>query len=163
MAVEHFSPRLMGIVESGSYFCGGPHPSNFTDHRLVDARTGKALVAEHLLRGWVWRDAEGAVVDPSTVDDPSSLTQGPDDGLAKFVAEHLNSTIEAETKADCGMDELIRTNLAVYFTETDMVFTFQGLPHVIFACTTDLAKVPLRDARPFLTKAGARYFAVLDR
>jgi hypothetical protein len=56
----------------------------------------------------------------------------------------------------------IHSNLAVYFTETDLVFAFQGLPHAIFACTNDLVTVPLKDARPLLTEAGAAYFEVLD-
>jgi hypothetical protein len=44
-----------------------------------------------------------------------------------------------------------------------MIFTLKNLPHVIFACGDDLVTVPLKDARPLLTDAGARYFAVLDR
>jgi len=30
-------------------------------------------------------------------------------------------------------------------------------------CGAILAKVPIKDARPFLTAAGARYFAELDK
>jgi hypothetical protein len=163
VTVEHFSPRLLGFVESGSFYCGGAYPDNFANQYLVDAKTGQALIAEQLLRGWVATNTDGAVVDPATVEDKSSLTFGPSDELVKFITSHLDASIDASMKSDCGIDDLIRTNLSVYFTDTDMVFTFKDLPHVIFACTTDLASVPLKDARPLLTEAGAKYFAVLDQ
>jgi hypothetical protein len=161
--VYHLTSRLMQFSEGGSFYCGGAYPNNSWNLQMVDARTGTPLVAEHLLKGWVAKSADGVVVDPKTVVDQSKLTFGPDDALVKFIEDHLDPAIDAATKSDCGIDDLIHSNLAVYFTTTEMIFTFQGLRHQIFACTNDLAKVPLKDARPFLTDAGAAYFAVLDR
>jgi hypothetical protein len=163
VSVGYFTTRLMQVGESGSFYCGGAYPENFSRDYLVDARTGKPLAAETLLAGWVARNADGQVVDPKTVKDQSTLTFGPDDKLQAFILSHLNKDIDAATKSDCGTEDLIRTNLGVYFNEDEMVFTFKDLPHVIFACTEDLARVPLKDARPFLTEQGAKYFAVLDR
>jgi hypothetical protein len=160
--IEHLTPRLIGIAEGGSYWCGGAHPSNFLDHRLADARTGKALVPETFLRGWIATNGDGTVVDPSTVADPSLLSFGSSENLLQFVIKNRDK-FDEETEKDCNYDDLIRSNLAVYFTQDDLIFTLQGLPHVIFACTDDLLKVPLRDARPLLTDTGANYFAVLDR
>ena len=54
------------------------------------------------------------------------------------------------------MSDLVQTNLGVYFTRDELVFNLKGLPHVSFACTDDLVKVPLKDARPLLTDEGIR-------
>jgi hypothetical protein len=162
VAIEHLTTRLMGIAENGSYWCGGAYPNNFGDHRLADARTGKALVPETLLRGWIATNVDGIVVDPSTVADPSLLSFGPNEDLIWFVITNREKS-DDETEKACGFDDLIRSNLAVYFTRDDLVFTMKGLPHVIFACTEDLLRVPLKDARPLLTDVGAGYFEVLDR
>ena len=163
ITVEHLTDRLMGFMESGSFDCGGAHPDNFANQRLVDVRSGKPMVAESLLRGWVAKDADGNVIDPSKAEDPSLLLYGPDDGLLKYVTDHLDPTIDADLKAECGFEDLMKTNLGVYFTQDDLVFTFKDLPHVAFACTVDLAKVPLEKAGPLLTKKGASYFAQLDK
>ena len=63
--------------------------------------------------------------------------------------------------AECGVNDLVRSNLGVYFTQTEMIFTLKDLPHVIFACTSDLVKIPLKDARPFLTDEGAKTLGLL--
>jgi hypothetical protein len=163
VSVEYFSTRLIEVSESGMYFCGGPHPDSFQSYQLFDVRTGKPLVAEQLLAGWVATDTDGAIVDPKTVKDPSTLTFGPNDKLKAFITTHLDKDIDEGTKNDCGYDNLISSNLGVYFTRDNMVFTFKDLPNVSFACTVDLVKIPLKDARPLLTDEGAKYFKVLDR
>jgi hypothetical protein len=160
VTVEHLTSRLVGIAEGGSYWCGGAHPSNFGDHRLADARTGKALVPETLLRGWTATNGDGTVVDPSTVADPSLLSFGPSESLIQFILKNREK-FDDETEKECGYKDLIESNLAVYFTADDLVFTLRGLPHVIFACTDDLLTVPLKDVRPLLTEEGAGYFEVL--
>ena len=162
ISVEHFSPRLMGIDESGTFYCVGAHPDNFDNHYLVDASTGEALVPQSLLRGWIATNADGVVVDPSTVEDESTLTFGPSEDLIKFVIDHRQK-IDPGMESECGIDAMVRTNLGVYFTQDTLVFTLQDLPYVSFACTNDLLKVPLKDARPLLTDAAAKYFPVLDR
>ena len=137
------------------------HPDNFTDHRLADARTGQALVPEKLLKGWVAKDDSGNIIDPATAAKDAIITWGPDDELAAYVNSHRDK-MDADSEQDCGYDDLVKQNLAVYFTQDSLVFTLQGLPHVIFACTYDMLSVPLKDARPLLTDAGAKYFAELD-
>lgn len=139
--LEHLSPRLMGFSESGSYFCGGAYPNNFTEERLLDARTGTAIVAEHLLAGW--RD------------------DAPTPELVAYVNEHRDRS-DSERETDCGLNDLVATNLGVYFRQHSLVFPLKGLPHVIFACTDDILEIPLKDARPLLTDAGAAYFSEYD-
>ncbi|CAN7680416.1 hypothetical protein [Rhizobium sp. LjRoot254] len=162
VVVNLLTPRLLGISEGGSFFCGGAYPDNFLRYQLADVKTGKPLEPESLLKGWVAKDADGKIVDPSTVEDKSNLKFGPSDELIKYVNDNRDRS-DASRDEECGLSDLVASNLGVYFTQDEMIFTLKNLPHVIFACGDDLVTVPLKDARPLLTDAGARYFAVLDR
>lgn len=153
--LQLLTPRLVGLTESGSYYCGGAHPDNFSTYKLGDIATGEPIAAETLLRGWVARDDSGKVIDPATVADKDTLSFGPSDDLVKFVTDRRNRS-DATYEEDCGAEDLLRSNLGVYFTQDEMIFTFRNLPHVIFACTDDLVKIPLAEARPLLTDKGAR-------
>jgi hypothetical protein len=153
--VKLLTPRLVGITESASFYCGGAHPYNFSNYRLGDIEKGEQIEPEKLLKGWIARDPDGKVVDPATVADKDTLTYGPDDTLLAFVSQHRTKP-EPDYDAECPVGDLITTNFGVYFTQTEMVFTLKDLPNVIFACTTDLARVPLKDARPLLNDEGAR-------
>lgn len=160
--VDHLSSRLMGLTESGSYFCGGAHPDHFETHRMADARTGAPIVPETLLRGWIARDENGAPIDPDRSSDDGGLSHGPSDELVAYVRGHRQGA-DPDTDGECGMDDLIASNLGVYFKQDRLVFTLKDLPSVVFACGADLLEVPLKDARPLLTEEGARYFKALDR
>ena len=162
VGVHLLTPRLLGLSEGGSFYCGGAYPDNFSRDQLADVKTGKPLEPESLLKGWIARDADGKIIDPSTVEDKSELRYGPSDELIKYVNDNRDRS-DASREEECGLTDLVTSNLGVYFTQTDMVFTLKNLPHVIFACGDDLVTVPLKDARPLLTDAGAGYFAVLDR
>jgi hypothetical protein len=162
VGIDYLSTRLIVVSEGGSYFCGGAHPDNFITHRLANVRTGQPVVAERLLRGWVAKDADGAVVDPATAADPADLTWGPDDELVAYVRGHRKKR-DADMEKDCGIDALVATNLGVYFKGNALIFTLSELPNVFFACGDDLVAVPIKDARPLLTEAGAKYFAEFDR
>jgi hypothetical protein len=86
----------------------------------------------------------------------------PSEDLIQFV-NSKRQKFDAETETECGIDDLVRSNLGVNFAGDSLVFTLNNLPHVIFACTDVLLTVPLKEARPLLTDAGARYFEALDR
>lgn len=162
VVVDHLTSRLIGLTESGSFYCGGAHPNNFSKFRLADVRTGKALVPEKLLRGWVARDGNGNIVDPSNLRAGADLTWGPSDELIDYVRKNRDKT-DDDSERECGYDDLIAQNLGVYFTQDSLVFMLQDLPHAIFACGYDMVTVPLNEARPLLTARGAAYFQVLDR
>jgi hypothetical protein len=162
VTVDYLTPRLMGITESGSYFCGGAHPDNFENHILIDARTGQTLGAKDFLSGWVARDADGKIVDPAKAADPITLAWGPDDKLAQYVLDHRDRS-DPSADDDCGIDDLVRTNLGVYFKGDKMILALVNLPYASMACGGDMVEIPLKDARPFLTETGARYFAELDK
>jgi hypothetical protein len=162
VTIEYLTTRMIEVSEGGSYYCGGAHPDNFLDHHFADTKTGMPIVAERLLRGWVARNSDGAVVDPASVEDPSELAWGPGDELVKYIAAHRQKQ-DAETEQECGIEELVASNLGIYLKDNKLVFTLSGLPNVNFACSYDMVSVPLKDARPLLTAAGARYFAELDQ
>lgn len=162
VSIAYLTPRLLGLWEDGSYFCGGAYPENFSHYLLADVRTGEALAPEALLKGWLVKNEDDTVVDPATVDDQSGLRYEPSEDLIKFVVSK-RERFDAATETDCGFDDLVRSNLGVYFTEDSLVFTLKTLPHAIFACTEVLLTVPLKQARPLLTDAGAGYFEMFDR
>lgn len=162
VVVNHLSARLIGITESGSFDCGGAHPDNFSNFRLADARTGKALLPEKFLRGWVAKDADGNAVNPSQSTAGKDFTWGPSDELIAYIKKNREK-MDDDSERDCGYDDLIGQNLGIYFTQDSLVFMLQGLPHVNFACGYDMVTVSLKEARPLLTVKGASYFEALDR
>lgn len=163
VTVEHASPRLIGLAESGSFFCGGAHPENYLRHILVDAAEGTPIVPETLLAGWNAVGRDGEAVDPQAYDNSdASLTFAPSADLLAYIRSKREK-FDADTEAECGIDDLLASNLGVYFTQDDLVFTLRDLPHAIFACGDDLLKVPLAEARPLLTPEAARYFSALDQ
>jgi hypothetical protein len=149
ISLDLVSPRLIGLSQRDSFYCGGAHPNNYTVHYLADAATGTAIVPETLLAGWRADAGDG--------------TAGPSPELVGYVTARREQ-FDAEQEESCGFDELIanRFYFGVYFTEAAVVFTLRELPHAIYACTNDLLTVPLSQARTLLTEQGARYFAELD-
>lgn len=161
--LEYLSSRLLGLVENGSSYCGGAHPNHFENRHFADVRTGDPVVAERLLKGFIAQDIDGQPIDPATVnDDDQYVKYGPDETLMKFVNDRRDKS-EASVETDCGMNDLVASNLGVYFTQTELVFNLKDLPYVNFACGADLVRVPLKDARPLLTEDGAKFFAVFDK
>jgi hypothetical protein len=162
VSVDYLTPRLMGITESGRWYCGGAHEDEITSHIVLDARTGKLLHAWDLLNDWVAKDVDGSLIDPAKVEDPNLLIWGPDDKLMHYVLDHRNER-GASTAKDCPTADLVKTNLGVYFKGDKLIFALVDLPTVTVLCGGDLSSMPIKDARPFLTKAGAKYFAELDK
>lgn len=155
VTIEHLTPRLLGLVENGSYYCSGAYPDHFENRHYADVRTGGAIEAERLLKGWVPKNFEGKEIDPATVADPEDQPYGPNAELVKFVNDHRDKS-DTSVENDCGMSDLVASNLGVHFTKDELVFNLKNLPHVIFACTGDLVRVPLKDARPLLNEEGVR-------
>jgi len=162
VVVDYLTPRLMGISESGTWNCGSAHDDYLTAHILLDARTGRAVQARDLLNDWVAKDVDGSLVDPAKVEDQSRLIWGPDEKLVHYVLGHRNES-GASTAKDCPTADLVKTNLGVYFKGDKLIFALVDLPDLTVLCGGDLSSMPIKDARPFLTKKGARYFAEFDK
>ena len=158
VAVEYASEHLFGFAENADFYCGGAHPNITTKHKLVDVETGEDVFPETLLSGLVAKDYDGKVVDAVEADNPSSLIYETNEKLVKYILDHLDPAIDPALTSECGYPDLIKTNLAVYFTPDNLVFTLRELPQVSAACAVDLTKVPLKDAGPYLNKEGKSYF-----
>lgn len=146
--VTYLSPALMSWLESGSTFCGGAYPNNHLDYTTIDVRTGRTLDLSQIFAGskmgeYAWEP-------------------GPE--LIAYVQAAYAANTEADHSmdAECGMTDLIASNLGVTFRQNDIVvFTLQGLPHAIMACGTDLHAAPIADLRNLLRPEAAEYFPAL--
>lgn len=158
VTVDYLTPRLMGITESDGLHWPSAHSDTIKTHEFIDVRTGKLAYAKDLLRDWVARDADGNIVDPAKLDPQYAPTWGPSDKLAQYVLDHRNKS-DTRSDDDCGLPDAVKTNLDVYFRGDKIVFELVGPPTEAIGCGGDLAEIPIKNIGPFLTKAGARYFA----
>lgn len=164
--VTYLSPRLMSWTESGSLFCGGAHPANFTNSHTIDVAAGAPLDLSRIFKGWVAHSSDapgGPPVDLPTAraGAPGAYDWGPDQALVAYVEAHREK-LDAEAEKDCGFAGLIATNLAIRFAKGErVVFALEGLPHVIAACEDDLLEKPIGELRALLTPEAADYFPEL--
>lgn len=160
--LEYLSDRLVGLTESGSFFCGGAHPDNFWNYRLGDVKTGKTVAPESLVKGFTFRDYNDKPMDPADASDENPGQYKPDASLVERVKKE-RPIDESEAESGCEMDTFIRENLSVAFKGHNLVFVLKDLPTYAAACYTDLYSIPLTEARDYLTAEGQRYFVELDR
>jgi hypothetical protein len=143
--VHYLSPTVMSWQESGSLYCGGAYPENHTYLTTIDVRTGKDLdlsrvFADSRMGDYRWEPGQ------SLIDLAIARRDKSDQAFAE----------------DCGIDDLIASNLDVTFKRGDIaVFTLQGLPHVIQACQEDIFEAPLSDLKAYLAPTAADYFPSL--
>lgn len=155
VTIEYLTPRLLGLLENSSSYCGGAYPNHIENRHFANVRTGEPVEAEQLLKGWVPKNADGEEIDPAKVVDTNNQAYGPSAALVAFVNARRDRS-DAERETECGMNDLVGSNLGVYFANGDLVFNLKDLPHAIFACTDDLVRVPLTQARPLLNEQGIR-------
>jgi len=161
VTLEYLTPRLLGLVENSGSYCGGAHPNHIEERHFADVKTGEPVDAGRLLKGWVPKDFDGEEIDPAKVIDENQQRYGPNAELVDFVNARRDKS-DTTLENDCGMNDLVASNLGVYFMKDELVFNLKGLPHVSFACTNDLVRIPLKDARPLLTEQGAYYLGLKD-
>jgi hypothetical protein len=137
--VTALTPALMGWTESGSRYCGGAHPYNYSDDYVLDVLGGELLSLGDMFQG----AADGA----------------PGERLAAFVRDGRKrpapGSFDEEHEKDCGIDELIGEYLSVSLRRDGdalrLVFGLSGLPHAINACADDLLDVSPAEARDLVT------------
>lgn len=165
VGLSYLSPTVLGWTESGSTWCGGAHPNNHFYSFLIDTRTGSELPLARIFRDWV---ATSSIADYDASVDPAQALLAPEDyywapgqDLIDYVL--ANYTVDDPDHAqECGIEELIASNLDVRFAPGDkVVFTLADLPHAIHACTEDLLTVPLADIPELLAPTAVDYFPSL--
>jgi hypothetical protein len=164
--VHYLSSTIMSWTESGSLSCGGAHPYNHREFHTLDVKTAQPLDLSRIFKGWVAKDYDGEIVDLETARaNPSDYLWGPDDELLAFVNANRPDNEALGFTGDlgeCPIDELVASNLAIAFTGDDVVrFSMDGLPHVAFACGTDLYEAPIVELGDLLTPEAASYFPAL--
>ncbi len=159
--VTYLSPAVMSWTESGSLDCGGAHPYNHHEFHNLDIKTGKPLDMSLIFKGWV--PDGGELADART--HPADFVWKPDAALAGFVKKHRKSDADLGLDAEpdeCGIDDLIDSNLAISFVGADHVlFSLGGLENAIEACGMDLYEAPVSDLKDLLAPTAADYFPVL--
>lgn len=165
VGLSYLSPTVLGWTESGSTWCGGAHPNNHFYSFLIDVKTGRELALGKIFTNWV---ATGKIDDYDATVDPAAALEAPEDyywaagqELIDYVLANYR-TDDPEHAEECGMEELIATNLAMRFSPGDkVVFTLDDLPHAIHACTEDVLTVRLADIPQLLAPTARDYFPSL--
>jgi len=144
--VTALTPRLMSWRESGSVFCGGAHPYNYSEAYTIDVRNGQYFGLQDM-----FKDVVDGAPGPSLV------------AFVKETRKKSTDQVDIAFEAECGTDDLIAQYLAGSTKrEGDslkLVFGLQGLPHAIQACGDDLLELPVADAEQLLTPGFAELLA----
>ena len=144
--VLYLSTTVMTWSESGSLYCGGAYPENHHWLTNMDVRNGLDLDLSR-----IFADSR-----------QGEYRWEPGQSLIDLAISRRVKSTDASFEVDCGMDDLIASNLAVSFRQGDIaVFTLQGLPHVIQACQEDIFEAPLAELRQYLAPTAAEYFPSL--
>lgn len=166
--LTYLSPTVTNWVESGSTFCTGAHPNNHSDTYMLDVVTGEPFALGKVLKGWVATASKadyGAPVDQAAaLDEPGRYFWGADEALVAYAIANRPKGDDAEMMEQCGIDELIASNLAFRFMPGEqLLFTMEGLPFVNFACGEDLLTVKLSDIPQLLAPTADLYFPSLKK
>ncbi|MEO5806264.1 hypothetical protein [Devosia sp.] len=163
--VTYLSSKIMSWTEGGSVYCFGAHPDNFYDSYNLDIAAGKILALEAIFKDWVAKsygaDEGDAPIGPATAHaDPDQYYFGPGKDMVAYVIAHRET--DAERDEECGILDLIPTNLAIHFVDDNRVsFGLEGLPYAIQACGDEQLNVPIKDLKPLLAPGAKDYFASL--
>ncbi|MGV8833603.1 MAG: hypothetical protein ACOH2N_16650 [Devosia sp.] len=168
--VSYLSPTVMSWSESGSTWCGGAHPNNHSNSYNLDVRAGTTLAMAEVFKDWTASFRTTGNDDGSQIDQAAAIA-APDDyywsagaPLSDYVIAHRVPDSEADFEAECGIDELLVSNLGARFVPGDQVlFTLEGLPHVNAACGGDMLTVPLADIPQLLAPTASDYFPALAK
>lgn len=165
LTVTYLSPTLTSWSEGGSTFCGGAYPDNHLYVTNLETKTGAPLAIARVFKDWVAVsnniDYDKPVDQAEALAAPGDYTWQAGQPLIDYVLANRVKG-DAADEADCGIDDLIASNLGVNFLPGDKVtFDLQGLPHVVFGCGQDLLTVQLADIPELLAPTAAEVFPSL--
>ncbi|MDB5530965.1 MAG: hypothetical protein JWR51_4068 [Devosia sp.] len=165
--MTYLSPTLTTWTESGSTFCAGAYPNNHSNVFMIDTGTGEPLALARVFKDWI---AVTNTTDYAAPIDQAAALAAPQDyiwqagqTLIDYVIANKTSE-DAASDDDCGINDLIASNLGVRFLPGDtVVFDLEGLPHAILACGEDLLTVKLADIPELLAPTAAEVFPSLAK
>jgi hypothetical protein len=167
VTMAYLSPTLVGWTEGGSTWCGGAHPNNHFDSYIIDAKTGAPFAMGLVFKDWTattnYDDYDADVDQAAALANPGRYGWQAGQPLIDYVIANRVVSDDESYETECGIDELIASNLGMRFAPDDtVVFSLVGLPHVIFACGDDLVTVKLADIPQFLAPTAKDYFPALN-
>ena len=166
VTLSYLSPTLVGWTEGGSTFCQGAYPNNHFDSYVIDAITGGSFALGRVFKDWTavsnYADSEAPIVQAEALADPDNYGWQAGQPLIDFVIANRTPSDDAAYETECGINDLIASNLGMRFASgNQVIFSLVGLPHVIFACGDDLLTVKLADIPQLLTQEASTYFPTL--
>ncbi|WP_157959663.1 hypothetical protein [Devosia submarina] len=166
--IAYLSPTVLNWTEAGSTYCGGAHPNNHYDSFIMDVRTGEPLPLGKIFKDWTAisniNDYEAEIDQAEALQAPQNYLWAAGQPLIDYVVANRTPGSDASFEEECGFDELIQSNLGMRFAPGDkVVFALQGLPHVSFACTSDLLTVELSQIPELLAPDATQYLPGLSQ
>lgn len=164
--LAYLSPSIVGWTEGGSTYCVGAYPDNHFNSLIIDAKTGEPFALGKVFKDWIAKDSiepsDAPIDQAKALDAPQDYFWGAGQPLIDYAIAHRAISPDAERDEECGVNDLIATNLRLRFTAGDaVVFSLSDLPHVIFACSDDLLTAKLSDIPQLLTPEAQTYFPEL--
>ncbi|CAB3971176.1 hypothetical protein BCO9919_04680 [Burkholderia cenocepacia] len=148
MTVTWLSPAALGIVESGSTYCGGAHPNNHYDPVTFDLLRGTYLDWDRVIDA----TAAGKDGDPGT-----------SPALVSFITRLRDKAESGAHPTDGDGDSMACADvfpeyLAFEFDAPGKLsFVVSGIGHAASACLGPQLDVPFAALAPILKPGGSRY------
>ena len=142
----YYSKSLLEIVNSGSVYCGGAHPSNYYNLSLFDADTGESVDLTALFTVYS-EDEKGR----------QSLSAEFETVLLKYLDQGHHCIIDEV------VGELSNNTIALHMTQENTVAVkFESMGHAAFVCELDdIAVIPIDALRDLALPGAVKYFPML--
>lgn len=148
VTVTWLSPAALGIVESGSTYCGGAHPNNHYEPITFDLLRGTYL-------DWI------RVIDATTADKDGDPGTSP--ALVSFITRLRDKATQSEQVTDGEGNSLSCADVFPEYLAFELdapgklSFVVSGIGHAAGACLGPQLDVPFAALAPILKPDGARY------
>ncbi|WP_107311097.1 hypothetical protein [Burkholderia metallica] len=147
VTVTWLSPAVLGIVESGSTYCGGAHPNNHYDPVTFDLLRGTYL-------DW------NRVIDATTAGKDGDPETSP--ALVSFITR-LRDKGESGTRATDGSESIACADVFPQYLAFEfdapgkLSFSVSGIGHAMGACLGPQLDASFAALAPILKPSGSRY------
>ncbi|VWC30799.1 hypothetical protein [Burkholderia lata] len=148
VTVTWLSPAALGIVESGSTYCGGAHPNNHYDPVTFDLLRGAYLDWNRVI------DATTAGADGAPATSPA---------LASFITRLRDKAESGAHPTDGDGDSMACADVFPQYLAFELdapgklSFSVSGIGHAMGACLGPQLDAPFAALAPILKPGGSRY------